>query len=77
MAAMYNLGEEYVEVAFVSIQPKDNKIAANDLIPNHSQIPIIYKWSYYIAYSKVSGISWKYGRLSAKASRKNSIFYTS
>jgi hypothetical protein len=33
-AAMYNLGSEYIELAVVSIQPKGDKIAANDLGPS-------------------------------------------
>jgi hypothetical protein len=33
--AMYNLGAECVEPAVVSIQPEDNKIAANETSPNN------------------------------------------
>jgi hypothetical protein len=32
---MHNLGWEYVDPADFSIQPKDNKIAANGVSPHH------------------------------------------
>lgn len=40
MAMMYILGGKYVETE-VSIQPKDNKIAANEAHPNHFQMSLV------------------------------------
>ena len=41
MAAICDRGEEYVELA-VSIQPKDNKMAANELSPDHFLMHNLY-----------------------------------
>jgi hypothetical protein len=65
--AIYNLRG----ICWVSICLVNSLTVIKLLQMSWVQIPLIYKWSYYI------GISWKYGTLSNQASRKNSILYTS